>query len=317
MQSESSIPLGAAFGEDRLNPRYSLCSLIAIVRFIARVVLAFYLTFFMFSSKAISIESPPQSPGSKKLSTTKTINYLVYGHSVEPYQNLAAKDLSAESDNPILMNSIKGIITDIVVEIMKGTNYQLQPLIRPVKRIKNDMKSGNLGNWIGYGFRGWEKLPEWAGVHFSGVDILTYKLVLLSLKKEVKSEDVFSRLYGEEALWIHGYSKNKSLENFSQRFNIRLVYAKSHINAIKMLISKRALFFMEDEARIRYALMKLGIDANDYNFTPVNQFIRSGAVTLVMNADMDLSIKELIDNRLRELVEEGFIDQIISNYQGQ
>lgn len=300
-----------------MNPRYSLCSLIAIVRFIARVVLAFHFTLFMFSSEAISIESAPQSLGSKKLSTTKTINYLVYGYSVEPYQNLAPKGLGAESNKPILMNSIKGIVTDIVAEIMKGSNYQLQPLIRPVKRIKNDMKSGRLGDWIGYGFRGWENRPEWAALHFSSVDILTYKLVLLSLKKEVKSEDVFSRLDGEEAIWIHGYSKSKSLEKFSQRFNIQLVYAKNHINAVKMLISKRALFFMEDELRIRYALMKLGVDANDYNFTPLNPFIRESAVTLVMNANMVPSLKELIDNRLRELVEEGFVDQVISNYESQ
>jgi len=246
------------------------------------------------SSFGSGVKSPP-------------INYLIYGRSAEPYQII---------DRPGQVSGMgRGIVTDLVVEIFRDSPYQLKPVIKPVKRIKREMAAGAVKNWITYGFRSWESLPEWRHVAFADSDLLPYSLSLATRRDNIREQGLVKDLKGQDIIWIHGYSY-AGLEQFIDTFKVRFEFAKNHMQAIKMLAQQRKVFFMENEERIRYAMKKVGVTESDFAFLSMEPYVKSTQLTLIMGGDMDPEMRDFVNQRLARLLESGYVAEAANRYRG-
>ncbi len=230
-----------------------------------------------------------------------TIHYLVNGKASEPYQ-IPGKGLG------------QGIVTDIVREIFHGSSYNLQAVVQPPKRMRSDLISGRFTNWIGYGSSSWTVAEIQKKAIFSRTPLFPYYYSLVSVKsKQLPQVTNLSKLYGHSLITIFGYSYPK-LDDYKQEFGFSSMPAKSHKNAIKMLLNGRGDYYMAHKPRAAWAIKQLGLDKGLFSFHNIPDYGVDSTIRLIMDARMDPSTIEFIEQRLQDLNSSGKLTEIVEAY---
>ncbi|WP_439134954.1 hypothetical protein [Pseudomaricurvus sp.] len=224
------------------------------------------------------------------------IHYLLYGEAGEPLQ--------IEGDDKIG----QGLVTDVIREVFRSSGYQVETVVKPLKRIKREMQYGQAKRWIAYGLRSWKAQGEWENATFAEVDIVPYSLSLVFPKTHHPKSFHFSQLSGQQVVWLQGF-KYPGAVAFSDKYDFTYLRAASHESAIKMLEAGRAPFFMESAERIRFAMEKLNISLDDYRFVELKQQLAETHITLMMSNDLGDSIHQFVNHRLRELQDSGWLEE--------
>jgi polar amino acid transport system substrate-binding protein len=230
-----------------------------------------------------------------------TIHYLINGKASEPYQ-IPGKGLG------------QGIVTDIVREIFNDSSYNVQAIVQPPKRMRSDLVSGRFINWIGYGSNSWTVAEVKKKAIFSRTPLFPYYYSLVSVKnKQLPQVTNLSKLRGHSLITIFGYSYPK-LAGYKQEFGFSSMPAKSHKNAIRMLLNGRGDYYMAHRPRAAWAIKQLGLNKSLFSFHDIPDYGAESSIRLIMDARMDPSTVEFIEQRLEKLNRSGKLAEIIEAY---
>ena len=243
--------------------------------------------------------------GSDLAGNDNTITYLVYGAAAEPYQIL----------NPAGQNHPStGFISDVVRAVFADTPYRLREEVKPIRRAKRDMLNGLTTHWIAYALRSWAAEGVWGNATFADVDLLDYQLSLMA--RDGTPVPSPQRMRAQGVVWIQGYSY-PGTDEFASRHGLQFLRATDHRSAVRMVMGGRAGYFMEESSRIVYALTNLGEDLAAYRFYPLNDEVPPTKITLLMSNDLGPGVQGFINRRLRQLQQDGTLQQLAGRYQLQ
>ncbi|NHO65579.1 hypothetical protein G8770_08510 [Aestuariicella hydrocarbonica] len=231
----------------------------------------------------------------------ETIHYLVYGSAGEPLQILNQSGIG------------EGLVTDVVHEIFRNAPYELTTIIRPLKRIKREMQYGEVKRWIAYALRSWEQEGVWDHATFAEVDLIHYPLSLVYADDRGEQELDLHSLNGQEVIWLRGFKYPGAL-NFQDQFGLTYLRTSDHVSAVKMLKAGRAVYFMENAARIRFAMQRLGVAAEQYRFFPLKQVVPPTQITLLMSNDLSEKTRAFVNDRLAQLQHSGWLSERAKHY---
>lgn len=234
-------------------------------------------------------------------SVSDPIQYLVYGSAGEPLQILG--------NNPFG----QGLVSDVVQEVFRPSTYEVTTVVKPLKRIKREMQYGQAKRWITYALRSWKKEGVWENATFADVDLVPYALSLVYYDKNHHTPFHLKDLNQRNVVWLQGFKYPGALL-FREKHNFSYLRASNHLSAIKMIEADRAPYFMENEARIRFAMMRLGISADDYSFVPLNTEIEPTGITLLMSNDLSEKTRAFVNRRLQELQQSGWLAERARHY---
>ena len=227
------------------------------------------------------------------------INYLVYGSAGEPLQIIEQDGL------------LSGFVTDVVNEVFAGKDWHIQPVMKPIKRIKREMVQGKAKRWIAYALRSWKSEGVWGNTTFADVDLLSYHLSL-GYKKSPISKSL-SDISERGVVWIQGFRYPGALE-FSRRYDFRFQRAKDHTSMLKMVEAGRVYAFMEYAPRMVYVMNKLEVDRSGYEFLSLADEIPPTSITLLMSNDLGSDVISFINHRLKAMEESGRIHELALRY---
>jgi polar amino acid transport system substrate-binding protein len=230
------------------------------------------------------------------------VNYLVYGRSVPPVQIIQDQELHG-----------KGIVTDIVTAIFKGSSYRLETKVLPIKRAVKVMLDGSMDNWLAYGAKEWATTEGKKQIIYSDTTLYQHRIVLLSRRRSGDAAMSLNAIYNSRVVVNFGYTK-PWFDELVNRNKLVLHQVKVPDYGLSMLMSGRSDYYMEDNLRVCYAIAKSKYKRSDFQINPVFKDRDSAAVKLIMSKRMPLEMVEFINQGLKRLKRDGTIAAIIKKY---
>lgn len=235
----------------------------------------------------------------QRLSQVAPVHYLVYGSAAEPFQITKAE------------GSLSGFITDIVNEVFEQSDISINPIMKPIKRIKREMIHGEAKRWVTYALRSWKFEGVWDAATFASVDLLQYHLSL-GYKKDDKPV-VLQRLFKDRVVWIQGF-RYPGANEFSQRYGFQFQRVKNHAAMLKMVEAGRTKFFMEYAPRMHHVMTQLALDSDRYDYYSLESEIPPTSITLLMSNDLGEEVIAFVNHRLLAMKASGRIHQLALHY---
>ncbi len=258
------------------------------------IISACVLFFCSFSVQAVSDSHPTGvDKGFHRLT------YLINGSAGEPYQYL-----HANSDG-------QGIITDILVEVFRGSSYRLEHEAIPVKRVKRYMYESEFNHWITYGFRSWAD-GNTQGQHLAAVDLFNYRYALVGYRASLGLELLSGNnpWQNKRIVVISGYQYSGLKAELKAR-GAEFIGARDQAHALALLKRKRADLYLGNPDRVAYLWAKLGEDWQRFVSVPMGSEIPA---TIMMDDSFSPEFKRFVDERLATLKREGFVDSVLTRY---
>ncbi len=230
-----------------------------------------------------------------------TVHYLVYGESGEPFQ-IAGAGIGT------------GVVTEIVEAVFEGSGIQLKAVVQPAKRINRLMVNGRYANWLTYGSVLWT-LPEVTEkAVFAKTPLFHFYYVLVGTKYSSLPDVVTNAsLQGQTIITIFGYSYPR-MGALQARHGIKTIAAKSHQDAVKMLLAGRGDYYLAHPQRARWAIGRLGYNLNRFRFHNLAEHSQDIDISLLMDARMPPELQLFIEQRLRQLSASGRLAEIVARY---
>ncbi len=204
-----------------------------------------------------------------------------------------------------------GIITDIVMEIFKGTHIQVKPITFPVKRLHRYVRSGEPGDWIAYDAKVWNTLEDVG--EFIDVPLFTVRHSFLTCAPPPTSFDEAATLTGAQ-IAILGNFNYPELEALSSRDLLTLVPVENYLRGFNLAINNRVSGFVEMEIRLKYNLKKLEKQSDCLTFVDFSPVIPPYDIFLVMSNSASQDTREFVSNKVRRMRNSGVIDRILGKY---
>lgn len=250
------------------------------------------------------------SPATSEPAPQTQLFYLVYEGAGQPYQGMS---LQPESD---------GVISDIVFKVFESSPFQLTFRVLPVRRIKRDMYSGQLQSWIAYGFRLWADDPVWGGQYLSRVNLFDYRYGLMTFRKDGNlppnldvygdSAALMKLVDGARVVVISGFQYG-GLDRLLLVAGAKLIPVSDQHQALSVLARGRADFYLGNPQRNVYLLEH---DEHYQQFPPLRVIDLgvSTPVTLLLSEHSSPALRDWVDNRLEDLVANGFVAEVLARY---
>ena len=204
-----------------------------------------------------------------------------------------------------------GIVTDIVKEVFKGSEHQLDYHTYPFNRMISILSSQDQGNWITYGSPNWGKVQS---ENLSEEPIYTVRHnILFSSKKPINYNQV-SDLKGKVVVLLMGFDFPE-LQPYFASGEIQEMRVKNYQSAFRIVDRHPGeMVFVEMDSRIIYNQNQLNLDKKLYSQHGFNDVIPDYSVYLALSPSMDKEVQDYINQRLKVLKKQGKIDEIIKQY---
>lgn len=204
-----------------------------------------------------------------------------------------------------------GIVTDIVKEVFKGSEHQLDYHTYPFNRMISILSSQDQGNWITYGSPNWGKVQS---ENLSEEPIYTVRHnILFSSKKPINYNQV-SDLKGKVVVLLMGFDFPE-LQPYFASGEIQEMRVKNYQSAFRIVDRHPGdMVFVEMGSRITYNQNQLNLDKKLYSQHGFNDVMPDYSVYLALSPSMDKEVQDYINQRLKVLKKQGKIDEIIKQY---
>ncbi|WP_163833199.1 substrate-binding periplasmic protein [Spartinivicinus ruber] len=228
------------------------------------------------------------------------VNYVVIEKQAQPFQ-------IEESDK-----EHSGIVTDIVKEVFKNSDYQLTTHTYPFKRMISIMEQKKYKNWVTFGS------PAWPGIqneNLSTLPVYNVENVMLIKKPGFKYEKS-SDLFGKTVILMDGFDY-PGIEDLVKQGKIKEIRVKGHSAAFNILdrpTMAKFTGFIELKARILYNLRQVQRNTDEYLMLDVGDIADNYSIHLAFSKQMDKNIQEFINNKLSSLRDEGKLENIVNKY---
>ncbi|MDE1461567.1 substrate-binding periplasmic protein [Spartinivicinus poritis] len=228
------------------------------------------------------------------------VNYVVIKSQAQPFQ--------IENDG----KQHSGIVTDIVKEVFKNSEYQLTTRTFPFKRMISIMEEKKYKNWVTFGS------PAWPGIqneNLSAVPIYSVKNIML-IKKPGFNYTSTSDLFGKTVILMDGFDY-PGLEELIKQGKVKEIRVKDHSSAFKILdrpVMTKFTGFIELKVRVLYNLRKTMRNTDDYQMVDVSSIANNYDIHLAYSNQIDKNIQLFINDRLKTIKNNGRLSDIVSKY---
>ncbi|MGF1692543.1 substrate-binding periplasmic protein [Photobacterium kagoshimensis] len=231
--------------------------------------------------------------------TAQDVNYYVISKQAAPFQ--------IENNE----NQHSGIVTDIVKKIFEDSRYAINYHSYPFNRMISILEDGGQPNWITYGS------PSWGGVqaeNLSEEPIYTVKHVLLSSKNNEFTFKDMKDINNKIVVLLHGFDYPQLIP-YIESGKIEELRVKDYQAAFRIVNKLQGVAtFVEMDSRIKYNFAKLGLDDKQYKTQSFNIVIPDYSIYLALDPNMDKSIQQFINNKLKSMKSNGELDRIVNQY---
>ncbi|NOH71162.1 ABC transporter substrate-binding protein [Vibrio pectenicida] len=204
-----------------------------------------------------------------------------------------------------------GIVTDIVKEVFKGSEHQLNYHTYPFNRMISILSSQDQGNWITYGSPNWGKVQS---ENLSEEPIYTVRHNLLFSSKKPIDYNQVSDLKGKIVVLLMGFDFPE-LQPYFASGEMQEMRVKNYQSAFRVVDRHPGdMVFVEMDSRIIYNQNQLNLDKKLYSQQDFNDVIPDYSVYLALSPTMDKEVQDYINKRLKVLKKQGKIDEIIKQY---
>ena len=204
-----------------------------------------------------------------------------------------------------------GIVTDIVKEVFKDSDHQINYHTYPFNRMISILSSQDQGNWITYGSPHWGKVQS---ENLSEEPIYTVRHNLLFSSKKPIDYTKASDLSGKVVVLLMGFDYPE-LEPYFASGEVQEMRVKNYQSAFRVVDRHPGeMVFVEMGSRISYNQNQLNLDKSLYAQQGFNDVIPDYSVYLALSPTMDKEVQDYINKRLKILKKQGKIDEIIKKY---
>lgn len=228
-----------------------------------------------------------------------TLDYMVIQDQAEPLQ---IQDNGANH---------RGIVTDVIKQALKGSEYQLDIYTYPFNRFVTELEKRKEGNWVAYGSPAWGDMQA---QNLSTVPVLEVQHSILSLSGADFSYQVPEDLQGKIVVLLFGFDY-PGLEEQIRKGVVSEVRVKNYDSAFRVVNRLKSVGgFVEMDVRLKYHLKRLGFTRNEYTLNSIDNLIPTYSIHLAYSPGIDPALKRFIDERLAQMRDSGELAEIIDNY---
>ncbi|WP_035024264.1 type 2 periplasmic-binding domain-containing protein [Enterovibrio calviensis] len=228
-----------------------------------------------------------------------TLDYYVVQDQSEPLQ------IQDEGQNH------RGIITDVLVKALEGSDHELAIHTYPFNRMVLQLTDNQDKNWITYGS------PQWGGMqsaNLSSSPLFEVKHSIVSNTNDGLPYQLPHDLNGKIAVLLFGFDY-PGLDAKIKKGEVSEVRVKNYDAAFRVVDRlKNTGGFVEMDIRLKYHLKRLGFTDQDYQLHQVSNLIPNYNIHLAYSPNIDPEIKQYIDQRLLQMNENNEINSIINKY---
>lgn len=238
------------------------------------------------------------APPSDALPTT--INYLVVEEKVRPFQIVHEG------------RSAGGIVSDIVEEVFRGSGITVNPVVFPVNRLRLSVRDGSVRHWIAYDSPVWNSF----GARGEMVEqpLFMTRHVLLTCNSGIRSPVTAIEELSGYSLATLSHMDYLEVDRAAEQGLIRLVPVDRFQAGLTQVSLGRVDGFIEMVSRLRYHLRQFDGDKRCMREVDISAIIPEYPVHLSMDEQLPGEIKELVQRRLREMVDSGLLEKILRRY---
>jgi hypothetical protein len=234
------------------------------------------------------------------------LTYLVLADTVEPL-------MLASEEEPMR----GGIVTDTLMEIFVNTDHQISPLVIPWQRVAVEMRERD--DWIMYGLPSQCSANE--GCAVSAEPIVEFNHVLVTLSGSSLKVDKYQDLFGQQLLLVENFHypglDNYLVTSVDQQGTgqIHDIRAFSPAGALRMLRHRRGEAYIDWRLRVLYNLNKANLQLKDVRISNASALIPDQNIHFFYSDKLSKNLRDLIDDRLKTLRQDGAMTRILKRYQ--
>ncbi len=228
------------------------------------------------------------------------VNYMVVEEISRPFQI---------TDNS---NSKGGIVSDLVDEIFKDSNYTLKYHVLPLKRLYKMIESGEIKNWIAYDAKVWNALSEWGD--FVDVPLFSVKHAYLTCQPGPPMQiNSANDIRAHNVAIINGFDYPE-LTRLQKQGDIQLQTVKSYQQGINLAGLNRVDGFVEMELRLRYNMQKESLGKPCFQFIDMSRIIPTYSIYLSIDKRNNNGLNQFTEQRIKALKKAGTVDSVLRRY---
>ncbi len=233
------------------------------------------------------------------VSAEAPLTYILAEGAAEPYQIVSTEEGVPHS----------GVLTDILHRLLAKTDYRLEPVVLPYKRIKVDLLNQRHDRWISYGSPTWLDERVLALGHYSDIPVLETPYMLVRMARAGDWA-----LEGKRLIVIHGYGYFPSFHHWIKAHRLQLIQAPSHRHALAMLRQGRADYYMAEELRIQWQARQLDIPPSALELRDFTSIIPPSQVYFLFDRRLGGELRKQLNDHLRQMEETGELAELVARY---
>lgn len=210
----------------------------------------------------------------------------------------------------------QGIITDIVVKLAEELKLDLEVLVSPSPRIEKLLQKQDVEqeNWIAYDSPAWNSIPN--GSQLSE-PLLTVEHSIIHCSPSTGHGHHHENNLRDHRLAVLKDFRYPGLEKLAQDKVLELQPVKSYAQGFKLVELERVDGFIEMDTRLRFNFNKYKQDAPEAkcaSIEKIGDIEPKYNLYLVVNKNMDDTLKRAIDEAYSRLKRDNFVQEVINKY---
>lgn len=227
------------------------------------------------------------------------INYLVVEDISEPFQITENNE------------SKGGIVSDIIDEIFKGSQYSITRHVLPLKRLYKLVESGEVTNWIAYDAKVWNALSQWG--NFVDEPLFPVNHTYLTCQQDAPVQISSSKDIETHNVAIIKNFDYPELTQLQQAGKLSLTSVDGYQQGINLAGLNRIDGFIEMELRLRFNIQQEQLNKPCFQFIDMSQVIPEYSIYLTIDKNNNV-LNSFAKQRIKKLKEAGAIDSILDSY---
>ena len=200
------------------------------------------------------------------------LTYIVNEVAAEPYQVITGQGRH------------EGLVTDIVREVLKGTEVEWRVESHPYRRVQRLLGSAQSGDWLCYGAVGWLRPDALARsvLMEPALFVTHYQLV----GRRGGPSDPLADARRARIIVIHGYRYGERFDRWVREHGHTLVEAPSHQHALAMLRQRRGDYYLAEHIRVDWEIARAGGGREDLRIHDFSALMAATPIHLIHNRDL-------------------------------
>lgn len=209
-----------------------------------------------------------------------------------------------------------GVVSDIVFAMLADTPVELKVVTLPFKRMKQEMRLGKHKNWISYGSPAWQSKASNDKQESSLLEpLLSARHVMITLPDINAPTSSAAAISGGSLITLHGFSY-PGLETYLTERSIQRMQVKDHRAAFHSVLAGRGLGFVGIDFKIGYNLKAEQLGRDTFKHHDFSHVLAPYDIHLSHSLSLSPKLKALLQKRLNDLRQQGFIEETIEKYTG-